>query len=70
MSQEDIEYHKFLNKLLVIKNSITLICFIVLAIKFNEWWIVLFAFLFMSYIGETEDKNLKNKKGENYEKRN
>lgn len=55
-SQENIEYHKLLNKLLVIKNSITLICFTILAIKFNEWRIVLFAGLFMSYIGR-EDKN-------------
>lgn len=58
MSQEDIEYHKYLNKLLVIKNSITLICFTVLAIKFNKWWIVLFAFLFMSNIRAEDKKRL------------
>ena len=31
-----------------IKNSICIICWVVLAIVFNKWWIALFAALFMS----------------------
>lgn len=31
-----------------IKNSISIICFTVLAITFNKWWIALFAALFLS----------------------
>lgn len=31
-----------------IKNSIVVICFTALAIHFNHWWIVLFAFLLTS----------------------
>ena len=33
-----------------ITNIIVLICFIVLAVVFSKWWIVLFSVLFMSYI--------------------
>lgn len=46
MDKEEYEYHKFLNLLVVLKNSITLICFTLLAIVFQKWWIVLFAILF------------------------
>ena len=31
-----------------IKNSVCLICWTVLAIVFNQWWIALFSILFMS----------------------
>lgn len=34
--------------LCIISNSIALICFTVLAILFNHWWIILFALLFHS----------------------
>jgi hypothetical protein len=34
---------------LAIKNSITLICFAVLAIVFTKWWIILFSAFFFSY---------------------
>lgn len=56
LSEEDIKYHKFLNLLLVIKNSISLICFTILAIIFKKWWIIFFALLFLSSIGKSEDK--------------
>lgn len=55
MSEEEIKYHKFLNLLVVIRNSISLICFTILAIKFQKWWIVFFAILFLSSIGKSED---------------
>lgn len=54
MIEEEIKYHKYLNKLMIIRNCISLICFTVLAIVFKIWWIVLFALLFTSYIGKDE----------------
>ena len=34
---------------IAVENSITLICFTILAIVFKKWWIVLFTILFQSY---------------------
>jgi hypothetical protein len=48
------DYFKLL-KLVIIKNSISLICFTILAIIFNKWWIIFFSALFMSTI-EKEGK--------------
>ena len=31
-----------------IKNSVCLICWVILAVVFNKWWIALFALLFIS----------------------
>lgn len=50
------EKNKYLNKLVVMQNSISLICFTILAIVFKHWWIVLLAALFNSYIEYKEDK--------------
>lgn len=44
--KEYIEYYKKLNVLAAVRNSISLICFTILAITFKTWWIVLFAILF------------------------
>ena len=33
-----------------VKNSITLICFTILAIVFEKWWLVLIGVLFFTYI--------------------
>lgn len=33
---------------LAIKNSICVICWVVLAIVFNKWWVALFSLLFLS----------------------
>ena len=64
MSKEDnkilkdtLKYHRFLNLLVVIRNSISLICFTILAIIFKKWWIVFFAILFVSYIGKDKEKD-------------
>ena len=54
MENKEIEYHKYLNKLMIIKNSISLNCFTTLAIVFKHWWIVFFALLFMPYIDKEE----------------
>ena len=36
-----------------IKNSTVMICFTVLTLTFNKWWIVLFALLFLSDLRTT-----------------
>lgn len=55
MNKEEYEYEKFLNKLCVIRNSISLICFTVLSIAFNEWWIIFFSLLFTAQVGKKEN---------------
>lgn len=55
MNKDEIEYHKLLNKLVALRNSISLICFTILAIVFNKWWIVFFAILFTSSIVKREE---------------
>lgn len=48
INEKDVlEYNKKINILATIKNCITLICFTILAIVFNKWWIVLFSALFV-----------------------
>jgi hypothetical protein len=37
-----------LYKWLVLKNIIAIICFTILAIVFNKWWIILFSILFLT----------------------
>lgn len=54
MNKEDYEYHKTLNKLCVIRNSISLICFTILSIAFNRWWIVLLSAFFTADIGKVD----------------
>lgn len=34
--------------ILVIKNIVSIICFTILSIVFNHWWIVLFSILFLT----------------------
>lgn len=36
-------------KWLILKNIVVIICFTVLAIVFNKWWIILFSLLFLTY---------------------
>lgn len=45
---EDIGMNKNMMWAIALKNSICLICFTVLAVIFNEWWIALFAAFFMT----------------------
>lgn len=44
------EEYKYLEKLCVIRNCISLICCTILAISFNKWWLVFIALLFTSYV--------------------
>ena len=54
-----------------IKNIVGIICFTILAIKFDAWWIVLFSALFMSDYKETPINNESNNTKENdYEHKN
>ena len=39
----------------MVKNIVALICFTILAIVFNKWWIVFFSLLFWSSIESKED---------------
>lgn len=39
-----------------VKNSICIICWTILAAKFDRWWIALFAMLFMSSLETTKNK--------------
>jgi len=47
---------KNLNLICVIENILTLALFVILAVVFNKWWIVLFSALFMSYVEKTDKK--------------
>lgn len=42
-------------KWLILKNIIVIICFTILAIVFDKWWIVLFSALFYTSITSKED---------------
>lgn len=43
--------------LIALKNIITIICFTILAIVFNKWWIIFFSIIFWSSITvEGDDK--------------
>lgn len=46
---------------LLIKNSVVIICFTLLAIHFDKWWIVLFSVLFITFV---EIKNKASQKEE------
>jgi hypothetical protein len=48
MDKEILEYNKYINRLVIIRNISTLICFTILAIVFNKWWLVLLSILFLS----------------------
>jgi hypothetical protein len=55
MEDEELEYRKILNILVVIKNVMSLICFTILAIVFKNFWIVFGALIFTSYVGNKEE---------------
>ena len=42
------------NALLVAMNSVILICFTLLAIVFNKWWIIFFSIPFLYYKAEVK----------------
>lgn len=50
------EYNFKMNLMCIIKNIVSIICFTILAIIFNHWWIIFFSLLFMVSL---EDKNNK-----------
>ena len=54
--EEKDGYKKYLNKLMAVENSITLICFTILAIVFGKWWIVLFSVLFFTSIEKNKEE--------------
>ena len=48
------EYNFKMNLMCIIKNIVSIICFTILAIIFNHWWIIFFSLLFMV---KAEEKN-------------
>lgn len=58
LEKEVIDYTLKLNIICSIRNAVVIICFTVLAIVFDKWWIVFFSALFWSNV------DVKNKKGE------
>ena len=62
MDKEDIEqtikYKRYINKYMIIFNSIVIICMTILSILFNKWWIIFFSLLFFNSI-EKREKNEK-----------
>lgn len=42
-------------KWLILKNIIAIICFTILSIVFNEWWIILFSLLFITWFSDKEN---------------
>ena len=52
---KELELKKKLNTLAVIINCVSLVCFTILAIVFNKWWIVFFSTLFYAYVGKDEE---------------
>ena len=59
-----LDYNHKIEISCVIENIVTLICFTILAIWFNKWWIVFFSIFFMKYT-EKEDKKDENKQESN-----
>lgn len=57
LEKEFIDYTLKLNLICAIKNAVVIICFTVLAIVFDKWWIVFFSALFLNSVEH------KNKKG-------
>ena len=55
LKELELEYKKKLNTLVIIRNSVSLVCFTVLAIVFNKWWIVFFSILFYAFVGKEEE---------------
>ena len=53
MSEKELRYK--LNLICVIKNIINIICFTILAIIFNRWWIVFFSVIFTNYVGRDKE---------------
>lgn len=60
MDKEDIEqaikYKRYINRYMIIFNSIVIICMTILSIVFNKWWIVFFSILFLSSLSKDEEK--------------
>lgn len=42
--------------ILVLKNIVSIICFTILAIVFNRWWIIFFSILFLTTIEYHSEK--------------
>ena len=57
LEKAKIDYRLKLNIAAAIKNSVSLICFTVLAIVFDKWWLVLLTTLFLCSVEKDKDKD-------------
>lgn len=48
----------------MIKNCVAIICFTILAIVFNKWWIIFFAYLFLTSYTRTETEEKESNKND------
>ena len=48
--KERLEYSKYLHKIAMIENSITVICFTLLAIVFKNFWIFFISVFFLTSV--------------------
>ena len=55
MSEE--EYKIRLEKIAMTENSITIICFTLLSIIFNSWWIIFFSIIFWVRVKDKKESN-------------
>ena len=55
IEEEEIYYTFKLNMICAVKNIISLICFTILAVVFNKWWLVLLSVLFLSSVSKGDD---------------
>ena len=51
---EDKEYKKYLFKLCMIENIVTIICFTILSIVFNNFLLIFISVLFMRFVKDKE----------------
>ena len=56
LEKEVIDYTLKLHLIVAIKNAVAIICFTVLAIVFNKWWIVFFSALFLNSVEHNNKK--------------
>lgn len=56
--KENDEHTKYFGKMVkyvMIKNCVSIICFTILAIVFDKWWIAIFAILFLESVKSKTD---------------
>lgn len=55
--KDKIEYMKYITKLVIIRNCISVICCTILAIVFHKWWLIFIAILFTTFLTTTIEES-------------